>query len=218
MDIYDIVVSYLLPRLDSLGLWGYWAVLFVALLESLAFVGILFPGSTIIVLIGFLSAQGFLDIGDLVWFTVFGAIIGDNISYYLGHRGKKLFPGEGRLLKKNHLEAAERFFARHGNKSVFLGRFIGPLRSIVPFVAGFSRMNYGIFLFWNASSALLWSVSHLYAGYFFGGVLAQSNLVPRWVSISGVILVVATVSFFIMRWQYREVSVEASSSDNPHTT
>lgn len=161
----------ILPSIQNLGLLGYWIVLFAALLESLVLIGAVIPGALFIVFMGFLSGQGYLDIGDMIWFAAFGAIIGDGISFYMGTKGTRFFRNENKLLKLSHLEKAEKFFKKHGNKSIFWGRFIGPLRSIIPFVAGLSKMNRWSFLFWNVISAFLWSAAHLFTGYFFGGAV-----------------------------------------------
>lgn len=161
----------LLPSIQQWGIWGYWIFLLVAALESSTFVGIILPGSAIVVIAGLLSAQGFFDIGDMIWFVAMGAIMGDNISYYLGRHAHQFFKKENKIFKLSHVKKGELFFQKHGNKSVFLGRFIGPIRSIVPFIAGLSQMNYWTFLFWNVTSAFIWSATTLGIGYFFGGTL-----------------------------------------------
>ena len=84
----------ILPSLSHLGVWGYWLVLLVALLESLVLVGVVVPGAVLVVFAGFLSSQGYLDIGDLIWFAATGAILGDSISYYLGTKGTRFFHNE----------------------------------------------------------------------------------------------------------------------------
>jgi undecaprenyl-diphosphatase len=162
-------INSLVPTIQNLGVFGYWFVFFIALVESLAFIGSVVPGAVVIVGAGFLSAQGYFDLGDLIWFAALGAIIGDGISYWLGTKGTRFFRNENRILKLSHLEKGEQFFKRHGNKSVFLGRFIGLLRPIVPFIAGLSKMNKWSFLSWNIASAFLWAGFQLLLGYFFGG-------------------------------------------------
>ncbi len=161
-------LTNIFPSLAHLGVWGYWLVLLFSLLESLVFAGVIVPGSTLVVLAGFLSSQGYLDIGDLIWFSTIGAILGDSISYHLGTKGTGFFRNENRWLKADHLDRGKQFFHKHGSKSVFLGRFIAPLRAIVPFIAGLFGMKKSKFLFWNIISAVLWSTSHLLIGYFFG--------------------------------------------------
>ena len=166
------LANHILPVFSHIGVWGYWLVLFLSFAESVVLVGEVIPGSTLLIFIGFLSAQGILDIGDLIWFAAIGAILGDGLSYYLGTKGTNFFRNENRFLKTTHLERGQRFFKKHGDKSIFLGRFVGFLRPIVPFVAGLSEMDLKRFLFWNITSAFLWAASHLLLGYFFGSAFA----------------------------------------------
>lgn len=156
---------------QNLGVFGYWIVFLSAFLESLVFVGTLFPGGTVIVIAGFLSAQGYLDMGDLIWFAVAGSILGDAISYWLGTKGTRFFHNENRILKLSHIERGREFFKKHGNKSVLLGRHFGPLRAVVPFLAGLSKMDKWEFLFWNVISAFSFAVSSLFIGYISGKTL-----------------------------------------------
>jgi undecaprenyl-diphosphatase len=186
----DFLNSFL-PTFQHFGIWGYWVVALVSLLESLAFIGVVVPGAIIVVLAGFFSAQGYLDLGDLIWFAAIGAILGDSLSYYLGTRGTKFFRAENKLLKLSHLEKGEQFFKKYGDKSIFLGRFIGPIRPIVPFVAGLSKMNKWSFLLWNVTSAFLWATTHLLLGYFFGGAIKTIEI---WSSRTGIFL----FSFFLL--------------------
>ncbi len=143
------VINSILPTVQHLGVFGYWLILLIALSESLAFIGSVIPGAVLVTLAGFLSAHGYLDIGDLIWFAAIGAILGDSLSYWFGTKGTRFFKEENRLLKRAHLERGEGFFKKHGGKSVLLGRFVGPLRPIIPFIAGLSQMNKWQFLFWN---------------------------------------------------------------------
>ncbi len=191
-------LANILPSLSHLGIWGYWIVLLAALLESLVFAGVLVPGSTVVVLAGFLSSRGYLDIGDLIWFATIGAILGDSISYYLGTKGTKFFRAENKWLKAEHLERGKQFFHKHGSKSIFLGRFVAPLRAIVPFIAGVSDMKRSQFLFWNIISAVLWSASHLLVGYFFGNAFTAIEVWSTRVGYAiGAIAVFLVLLYFI---------------------
>ena len=160
-----------LPNLQNLGIWGYWIFFLVAALESSTIAGIIIPGSALVALAGLLCAQKVFDIGDMILFVTLGAVLGDNISYYLGTHANRFFKKENKIFKLSHVQRGEKFFQKHGNKSVFLGRFIGPIRSIIPFIAGISKMNRWTFLFWNVTSAIVWAISTLAVGYFFGGTL-----------------------------------------------
>jgi len=190
------IIDNLLPTLQHIGVGGYWLVLLFALVESLAFVGSIVPGALVIVLAGFLSSQGYLDIGDLIWFAAIGAILGDCISYYLGTKGTRFFKHENRFLKASHIAKGTQFFEKYGSKSIFIGRFVGFLRPIIPFIAGLTKMNIRVFLFWNILSAFAWSIVHLLIGYYFGGSLLA---IETWSSRLGVFFVVAIV-LFISLW------------------
>lgn len=157
----------LLPSLQHFGMWGYWFVFLVALLEGVAFLGSFIPGATVVVLAGIVSSQGYLDIGDLIWFAAIGAAIGDCFSYYLGTKGARFFRDGNKLLRREHLVKLEQFFGRFGNASVVIGRFT-PLRALIPFFAGLSKMRARIFITWDLASALAWSASHLLLGFLFG--------------------------------------------------
>jgi membrane protein DedA with SNARE-associated domain/membrane-associated phospholipid phosphatase len=188
-------ILHILPAFSHLGLWGYWVVLLIAFFEAIVLVGVIIPGSTLIVLVGFLSAQGVLDIGDLIWFAAIGAILGDALSYYLGTKGTNFFHDENKFLKAAHLDRAELFFRKHGDKSIFFGRFIGFLRSLVPFVAGLSRMSLKRFLFWDVISAFLWAAAYLLLGYFFGNAFAS---IAKWTTRVGYTLGILAVAFFLL--------------------
>ncbi|MEK7157487.1 MAG: LssY C-terminal domain-containing protein, partial [Patescibacteria group bacterium] len=178
-------LNYFLPAIEHLGALGYWLVLLISLLESLAFIGVIIPGSALVVAAGFMAAHGYFDIGDLIWFAAIGAILGDGISYYLGTKGTKFFRNENKILKLSHLDRGKHFFKKHGNKSVFLGRFIGSVRPIIPFIAGLSKMDKKAFFFWNIASAFLWATAHLLIGYFFGEAVKSIEV---WSTRAGVFM------------------------------
>ena len=195
-------LNLLTPTFESLGGFGYWLVFLIAFAESLAFVGILVPGSLLMYLVGFISSQGYLNIVTLIWFAAAGAILGDGLSYFLGTKGKNFFHNENRFLKLSHIERGEEFFRKHGPKSVFLGRFVGPLRPIIPFIAGLSRMDMKIFFLWNISSAFLWAVMHLLVGYFFGGAI---SIIETWTTRAG-LLIVSIAGGLALLWLLLKVS------------
>ena len=103
-------LNALLPSLAHLHTGGYWIAFFVALFETTIGIGLLLPGSTIILFLGALAARGSLDLGDLLWFAILGAIIGDNLNYYLGKRyGRQWLKKGFWLVKSSHIEKAEQF-------------------------------------------------------------------------------------------------------------
>ncbi len=186
----------LLPAIEHFRLLGYWAVLLFSLLESLAFVGVVVPGALFVVFAGSLAAKGYFDLGDLVWFAAAGAILGDGISFRMGKGSFIRFREDNRIFKPALLERGKDFFARHGGKSVFLGRFVGLIRAVIPFVAGMSGMDAKRFYLWNVASGILWAATHLLAGYFLGQAW---RAVEIWSTRFGVVLA-ATLLLALCAW------------------
>ncbi|MEJ2690760.1 MAG: LssY C-terminal domain-containing protein [Deltaproteobacteria bacterium] len=195
------LIKHILPSLEHLRGWSYWIAFFAGLLETTLGVGLILPGSTIVLLLGALSARGHLDRGDLVWSATLGAFIGDNINYFLGRKfGTGWLTKSFRFLSTGHLEKARKFFDAHGAKSVFLGRFIPSGKELIPFIAGSVGMNRKTFLFWNFLGAAGWGVEYVFGGYIF----AQSlNLAEQWLSRAGLFLAFLLISggiLYLCKW------------------
>jgi len=188
----------LLSIIGLLGHWGYLIIFVAAFFESSAFMGLLMPGESVVVLSGFLASQGYLEIGDLLWVVSLGAVLGDSVGYGLGKAiGRGYFERHKRLLflKEKHLRRVDAYFQQHGGKTVFFGRFVGFLRAMAPFAAGMSRMPYRRFFIYNVTGGILWSVSFTLLGYFFG----QSwRLIEKWSGRTGLfaLLMLLVVVFF----------------------
>lgn len=177
------LINNILPSVEHFKMGGYWIAFFAALLETTLAVGLLLPGSIIILFLGALSARGYLDPGSLIWFSVLGAVIGDNINYYLGRKYGTKWLKEGLwLIKEKHIIKARYFMDAQGAKSIFLGRFIPGVKELAPFIAGSRKMNKRTFMFWNVLGAIGWGCQWVLAGYLF----AQSlNLAELWLSRAG---------------------------------
>jgi len=175
----------------------YWLAFFAALIETILFVGLLIPGSTILLFLGAYATTGNVDILNLWGFAVAGAVFGDNVNYYLGKRyGKKWLLTGVWIFKPEHFNLAHVFFKKHGAKSIFLGRFIPTLKEVVPFVAGSAEMKSSHFFVWNVLGAMGWGLVWLSAGYLF----AQSlNLAQLWLSRLGM-LIVSIVLIALLLW------------------
>ena len=163
----DLSKLLLIPSLQTEIIW-YFLVFIFSFLESLIVAGIFIPGSFFLILVGFLLTKNFLSIPLIILIATIGAITGDYISFFLGKKGTKLFKKENRFLKLTSLEKGKLFFQKHGGKSILIGRFTGPFRSIAPFVAGTFKMDFKRFSFWNIFSATLWTCFYLFLGLFFG--------------------------------------------------
>jgi len=195
------LINDLVPSIAQLGSGGYWIAFLAALVETTIGLGLILPGSTIILFLGALSARGYLDAGDLICVAVLGAIIGDNINFYLGRKyGARWLKGGFWLLKPGHIEKARHFMDAHGAKSIFLGRFIPSVKEIAPFIAGSVKMKSRTFMFWNVLGAVGWGVEWVLAGYIF----AQSlNLASLWLSRAGLFfafLFIFGSILYIFKW------------------
>lgn len=153
---------------DSVARWGAFieanaswaeAILFLcAFAESLAFVGLVVPGVVLLTAGGALVASGVLGFWQVYAAIALGAVLGDAVSYWLGrlfgHHVPHVWPFRRR---PEFLERSTRFFLRHGGKSVFFARFLGPLRPVVPLTAGMMAMPHHRFQVANLTSAVIWA-------------------------------------------------------------
>ena len=185
---------------NLLGMYGYYAVTFFVLIESS---GIPFPGETMLLLAAFTAGadpQQHLSIPLVIACAALGAIIGDNLGYYVGRtagRALVLRFGKYLFLKQSHLDRAEQFFAQHGSKTVFFGRFIAVLRAWAAFLAGLNHMRWRVFLFYNAAGGFLWATIFGSLGYFAGRFLHdnfdQVSKIASKVSLAGAIAIIVAV-------------------------
>src|SRR5215210_5672929 len=181
--------------------YGYVVILFGVMLES---TGVPLPGETILISAGILVQRGTLDLGDVIFFGILGAVVGDQIGYWIGREGGRPFIlrwGRYVFISPERLERAEAFFARHGGKAVFLARFFAGFRVFGALVAGISRMRWGTFAFYNALGGAVWATAAVLVGYFLGSSLA---LVERWLGratlLLAVLVAVAAGFYLAYRW------------------
>ena len=154
------------------------AVFAAALLEALAVIGTVIPGSSIVFVGGVLVGLGALDPVWTAAAAVAGAIVGDGISFWLGrHHHERLRAMWPLRTHPAWFERGQAYFALHGGKSVFLGRFLGPVRAIVPVVAGMSDMPAARFYAVNVLSAFAWAAAHLLPGMLFGASLQLAGAI-----------------------------------------
>jgi membrane protein DedA with SNARE-associated domain/membrane-associated phospholipid phosphatase len=148
--------------------YGYLAVLVLVGLESL---GLPLPGETALLTASAYAAAGHLSIVAVVAAAAIGALLGDAGAYWIGRTGGiALLRRYGRLLRVDdgRLERAERFYQRHGGKTVFFGRFVSLLRSVAALLAGVARMPYGRFTLYNVAGGICWATLVGALGYAFG--------------------------------------------------
>ena len=174
------------------------AVFVVAFLEALVGIGLIMPGSVLTVFSGWLAFHGKASISVIMAAAALGALLGDLISYWLGARfGAHLW--NSRLLKKHEglLRLAELFFFEHGGKSVLLGRFLGPIRGLVPFVAGASQMRPAVFASYAIISGVLWGISYPGIGYLGGTSWQQAETLAGRL---GLLITLILIVFLVVAW------------------
>jgi len=162
------------PTLDFIAAHSSWAVavMFVTSFgESFAFVSLLFPGTSLLIAAGALMAAGSLPYMPIVLGAVTGAVLGDTVSYWIGRRfGGGIARVWPFTRNPELLPSGIWFFARHGGKSVFIGRFFGPMRAVIPLAAGVMRMPRDRFWLANVTSAIVWAPMLLFVGDAVGDV------------------------------------------------
>jgi membrane-associated protein len=162
---------------DSLGAWTYALVASLAFLETGAFVGLVAPGETAIVLGGVVAAEGGVDLGLILVVAWTAAALGDFASFLLGQRlGRRFLLSRGPQLGVTapRLERVEGFFARHGAKAILIGRFVGIVRAVAPFLAGASRLRLRDFLPWSLLGTATWTATFTLVGYAFHNSFASA--------------------------------------------
>lgn len=171
-DILSANIDLLQILQNALHTLGYPAITIFILIES---AGIPFPGETMLLLASFYAAIDHqLHLPIIIACAAIGTIVGDNLGYYLGRTGGKTIIeryGHRIFLKPEHLKHAETFFAKHGDKTVFLGRFVAILRTWSAFLAGVNRMHWRTFLIYNTAGGILWATLYGVLGYYTGRFL-----------------------------------------------
>ncbi len=155
---------------NALGAWTYLLVGVFAFAETGAFVGLVVPGETVMLLGGAVAGQGAISIYLLIAVAWFAAWAGDTTSFFLGRRlGREFVMRNGPRFGISHerFEKVEDYFSRHGGKTIFIGRFVSLVRAFAPFIAGSSGMRYRAFVPYSILGTGLWASAHILIGYFF---------------------------------------------------
>jgi len=155
---------------NTLGAWTYLLVGVFAFAETGAFIGLVVPGETMMLLGGAVAGQGAINIYLLIAVAWFAAWVGDTASFFIGRRlGREFVLRRGPRFGIGHekFEKVEDYFSRHGGKTIFVGRFITGVRAFSPFIAGSSGMRYRNFVPYSILGCGLWASAHILVGYFF---------------------------------------------------
>ena len=177
----------------------------VVMIESF---GVPLPGETALILFGVLASQGHYNIAVVIAVAAAGAIVGDNLGYWIIGRwgGRALFRRWGWLRRYSDrvLPRAEELMAKHGGKTVFFGRFITVLRYTAAWVAGLGRMHWVTFLFWNAAGGIAWATLVGLVAYY-GGQSAADAIARYGIYAFGVIAGILILFFLVTHFGKRRI-------------
>jgi len=162
----------------------YLTIFFASLIESIPLIGTFTPGALILITFGFLTTHQAVSLPGVVIVAAFAAVIGDAISYCIGFFAWKKLSKVKWIMKYGKLDSGHAFLEKHGGKSVLFSRFIGPIRPVVPLLAGAVKMPLRKFLSWNILGALLWAGTYICMGFFFGAHFRRFSI---WLSRAGVL-------------------------------
>ncbi|HEY5638215.1 MAG TPA: DedA family protein [Burkholderiales bacterium] len=180
------------------GAWVYGLLFAIVFCETGLVVTPFLPGDSLLFVAGAVAATGGMDVTLLMATLVCAALLGDNVNYWIGHWvGPKVFRVErSRWFNPKYLERAHTFYERHGGKTIVIARFVPIVRTYVPFVAGVGAMPYLRYLAYCVLGALVWVVSLVSAGFWFGNLpIVRENLTAV---ILGIILL--SISPGIVAW------------------
>ena len=182
LTFWDFLVHldvHLAALVQEYGTWIYAILFLIVFCETGLVVTPFLPGDSLLFVAGTIWAVSGMDAHWLCVTLIVAALCGDNVNYWIGRTlGPRVFRWEqSRFFNRKALDHTEAFYEKHGGKTIIIARFVPIVRTFVPFVAGIGRMNYGKFLSYSIAGALLWVISLVYAGYFFGNLpIIKDNL------------------------------------------
>jgi membrane-associated protein len=177
LDIFLHIDQYLNQIIQDYGFWTYALLFFIIFMETGFVITPFLPGDSLLFAAGTFAAIGSLNVW-LLWAVCFvAAVLGDTVNYWIGKAvGPRAFETNIRFLKREYLDKTQRFYDKHGGKTIVLARFVPIVRTFAPFVAGVGTMDYRRFITYNVVGAFLWTGIFIWLGYFFGNIpFVQDN-------------------------------------------
>jgi membrane protein DedA with SNARE-associated domain len=192
-----VLLSHIQPLVAQ---HGYWVVFVIIMLES---AGVPLPGETVLILASvYAGATGELGLSLIIACAAAGAILGDNIGFWIGRRwGAKFLLRYGKFihLPEERLKLGQYLFARHGAKIVFFGRFIAFLRVLAALLAGVNKYHWPQFLFFNAAGGITWALVVGIGAYVFGDSIHRVSGPLGMIALGGVVAGVIAFIYVVNR-------------------
>lgn len=174
LDIFFHLDTHLNLWATALGPWLYVVLFLIVFCETGLVITPFLPGDSLLFAVGALASlpDSPLQVPLVALLLITAAVSGDAVNYSIGYRvGPKVFTREDSLLfNRRHLLMTQRFYEKHGGKTIFWARFIPIIRTFAPFVAGIGKMGYRRFATFNVTGGIIWILSFLLAGYYFGNL------------------------------------------------
>jgi membrane protein DedA with SNARE-associated domain len=199
--------------------YGYILVFLGVMLECSAMLGLIIPGESILLIAAFYSAHGNLNVWWVMGLAFVGAVIGDNIGYYIGAHGGRRFMlkyGKYFFVKRQRLRLVDKYFKDHGGKTIFIARFTSFLRALAAITAGSMKMPFKQFFLYDVTGAAVWSVVITALGYFLGGNWPLLKKVLRDMGLTAfvlIVIVIITVVVVRRRTEYKRIEAEKQGID-----
>ncbi|APC91310.1 MULTISPECIES: VTT domain-containing protein [Francisella] len=208
--MFDFIMhfnAHISDFVNSLGVWFYIVLFFIIFCETGSVLGIFFPGDSLLFAVGITAAATDLNIHFAVLAIFLGAVTGDTFNYLTGKFiGEKLFGTHARFFKTAYLIKTKIFLNKYGSKAIIFSRFIAFVRTITPFVAGVSKMNYIKFVVFGVISAIIWSFSITYTVYFF----SDNDFVKHNLSLIISLIVVVVIFQMVFKALINKIKVKKS--------
>jgi membrane-associated protein len=200
LSLWDFIAN-LDVRLGELvreyGVWVYVILFTIVFCETGLVITPFLPGDSLLFAAGAVWASSGMDAHWLCLTLITAALCGDNVNYWIGRTiGQRLSKWDSRFFNRKALDKTHLFYEKHGPKAIIIARFVPLVRTFVPFVAGIGRMTYSKFLAFSVIGALVWVLSLVYAGYFFGSIpIIKENFTAVIFIIIGISLMPVAIEF-----------------------
>lgn len=216
VDLFLHLDKHLVEWAAYFGPWLYVVLIVIIFAETGLVITPFLPGDSLLFAVGALCAldDSPVRLDVMMLFLIFAGVAGDAVNYWIGHFvGPRVFTHEhSRLLNKKHLIRTQRFYERHGGKTIILARFVPIVRTFAPFVAGIGRMEYRRFAVYNIIGAVVWVSSFMFLGFWFGSnEVVKRNFSLVILGIIFVSILPILVELFLLWWRGEAASTEMAA-------
>jgi len=189
-----------------LEIGGLWLLATFIFTEVGLFLGFVLPGDTLVLTAGVFAREGKFALSSAIIVIALAAVAGDNLAYYIGYRlGPKVFTKpDSLLLRKSHIDRAEKFYKKYGSKTVLIAHFFPVIRSFSPLLAGVGKMKYQKYLFFDVIGDIAWSIIVTLLGYYVASQIPHINTYINLVLIAIIVISVLPVSWHLYQRQQKK--------------